>query len=74
MIKDLQLRYRPDLDLVLRGISCRIEPGQKLVFVEGKTYTQITNKNKNKSRNKSKIKMNKFFIILFIELDQERVR
>eukprot|EP00026_Physarum_polycephalum_P000785 Phypoly_transcript_00786.p1 GENE.Phypoly_transcript_00786~~Phypoly_transcript_00786.p1 ORF type:complete len:1319 (+),score=220.66 Phypoly_transcript_00786:74-4030(+) len=30
VIKNLQLRYRPDLDLVLRGITCRIEPGQKI--------------------------------------------
>jgi len=30
LIKNLQLRYRPDLDLVLRGISCTISPGQKI--------------------------------------------
>ncbi len=30
VIRDLQLKYRPDLDLVLRGISCNISAGQKI--------------------------------------------
>ncbi|XP_067679181.1 multidrug resistance-associated protein 1-like [Haliotis asinina] len=30
---DLQVRYRPELDLVLKGINCRIKPGEKIGVV-----------------------------------------
>jgi ABC-type multidrug transport system fused ATPase/permease subunit len=29
-IQDLELRYRPELDLVLKGVSCNIRPKEKV--------------------------------------------
>jgi len=33
---DLQLRYRPDLPLVLKGVSCKIKPREK-IGIAGRT-------------------------------------
>jgi ATP-binding cassette subfamily C (CFTR/MRP) protein 1 len=33
VIKDFGLRYREDLDLTLKGISCNIKAGEKVEFL-----------------------------------------
>ena len=30
--KDYSTRYRPGLDLVLKGITCTIDPGEKVFY------------------------------------------